>query len=117
MISATVSGNVGRDAELKRVGDGEVLEFSVASTRREKGEKLTDWIRVSLWGKRAVALAPHITKGSRVAVRGSLHGRAYAGKDGPAISLEMRADDLELLGGGERREESYSKQDADELPF
>jgi single-strand DNA-binding protein len=104
MISATVSGTVGKDAELKRVGDGEVLEFSVASNRFEKGEKKTDWVRVTVWGKRAAQLEKIVKKGGRVAVRGALHGRAYAGKDGAACSLEMRADDVDLLGGGDRQE-------------
>lgn len=126
MISATVSGTIGKDGELKTVGQHEVLEFSIASRRWEKSAEATDWVRVSFWGQRAAKVAAYIKKGGKVAVRGSLYGRAYAGKDGPACSLEMRADDVELLGGGERSEEPRTQHrtvsardtfDPNDLPF
>jgi single-stranded DNA-binding protein len=87
MIAAVVTGNIGRDGE-----------FTVASRHFEKGEERTLWTRVSFWGQRAAKLAPHIRKGGRIAARGSLSVREYIGKDGKAFSLEMRADDVELLG-------------------
>jgi single-stranded DNA-binding protein len=48
MISATVVGNLGRDAELKTVGNGSVLSFALASTAKVKGEKTTTWVSCSL---------------------------------------------------------------------
>lgn len=99
MISITVSGRVGSDAELRRAGDSDVLSFRVASNDFRKREKVTDWVSVSLFGKRAAALAEHVTKGSAIVVRGRGFVREYDGKNGRAFSLEVDASDVELLGG------------------
>lgn len=100
MIAATVSGTIAKDAELRNPRGGEqVLCFSVASRRWANGQETTDWVSVSMWGKRAAAIANHVTKGSRIAARGALHVREYE-KDGTKrFALELRADDVELLGG------------------
>jgi single-strand DNA-binding protein len=104
MNKVILVGNIGKDAECKRVGDGSVLTFSVATSEKwsdKSGQKQerTDWHRCELWGKRADALAQYITKGSRVAVTGSVHYREYE-KDGTKrYSTEIRVDDIELLGG------------------
>lgn len=99
MISATVSGTVAKDAELRSPRGGEqVLCFSVASRRFANGQEQTDWVSISMWGKRAVAIALHVTKGSRIAARGALHVREYESNGTKRFSLELRADDVELLG-------------------
>lgn len=108
MISATVVGNLGRDAELKTIGNTSVLSFAVASERKTKGEKTTLWVSCSLWGSRGETLARYITKGTKVAVTGELSTRESA-KTGKTY-LEVRVDQLELLGGGNRAERSASPQ-------
>jgi len=105
MINATIVGNLGRDAELRQTGSGPVLSFSVASAEKRKGEEQTTWVRCSLWGKRGEALARHLTKGSKVAVSGSLSTREYEGK----TYLECNVNDLEFAGGkgdGGQRQQS-----------
>lgn len=104
----TVTGNTGRDAELKYIpATGvPVLEFNIADTPRRKtdtgwedaGE--TVWYRVSVWGPLAEALVSVITKGSQVTVTGPLTVRAYE-KDGQTrTSLDIRA---ETVGVREKR--------------
>lgn len=99
MIHATIIGRVGRDAEVKEAAGSKVCSFSVACDQGYGDRKSTNWIRVSIWGSRGDKLAPMISKGQRVAVRGSLETREKDGK----VYLEVRADELELLGGGETR--------------
>jgi len=100
MIHATVIGRLGRDPETKEVGGDTVASFSVASDQGYGEKKTTNWVRVSVWGKRGLKLAQMLTKGDRVAVRGSLE---TSEKDGKTY-LSIRADEVELLGGqtGER---------------
>jgi len=106
MISSTITGNLGRDAEKKDVGDDTVISFSIASRRYDSKtkEEVADWVNVSYWGKRAAAVAEHLVKGKTVAVRGNIWVREYMNdKTGKAgHSIECRADDVELLGGGNR---------------
>lgn len=95
MIQAFVTGNLGKDAELRVAGKDNVCSFSVASGRKVKGEEQTTWVRCSLWGKRGDALAQHLTKGSKVAVSGELSTREHNGK----TYLELRVAEIDLMGG------------------
>lgn len=120
MISATTIGRLGADAELKSVGQNEVLELRIASNGFDGKEKTTTWVRASFWGKRAASVAQYCTKGTTVAVRGDLRVREYVTKDGkPGHSVEMRVDDLELLGGGEKSDAKPAGKPAreEDLPF
>lgn len=126
MIQAFVAGNLGRDAETRTAGKDTVCSFSVASSRKSKGEDQTTWIRCSLWGKRGDALAKYLTKGSKVAVSGELSLHEYDGK----TYLELRVAEIELMGGNKpgssRREEPPEEPresagagagDSDDIPF
>ena len=109
MISAVVSGTVGKDAEVATLTNDTVTNFTVASRRFLGGKKETDWVTIAFWGKRGQAIAPHITKGSRITARGVLWVREYEHNGAKRFSLELRADDVELLGG--------PKKDGDDARF
>lgn len=94
MLQATIAGNIGKDAEIRDTKGGAVVSFSVASESRQRGEKVTTWVRVSIWGKRGEALHPHLTKGSKVTATGSLSTREHDGK----TYLEINCSDIELMG-------------------
>ena len=102
--NVVVVGRLGADAEQRDAGNAKVLEFRMASDTKAKvaGEwsKITNWYRVSLFGDRG-KLIDYLTKGTQVSVRGALLVREYQ-KDGTTrTSLDVRADDVELLGGGQ----------------
>ena len=127
MKSITIAGNIGKDAELRSTQGGDkVAGFSVAVESREGREKSTMWFDVSIWGKRADALTPYLTKGTRVAVSGDLGTREYNGK----TYLTVRASEVTLLGGGQSGEKprdlarqapdnagGSSRDIDDEIPF
>lgn len=123
-VKVTLLGHVGGDAKLAYTAQGKaVLNFSLATNREwknEHGEKQqeTTWFRVALWGASADSLYQYLTKGKQVLVEGnSIKARLYTGRDGnPAVSLEVTASDVRLLGGGERREQTQSEQ-LDDVPF
>lgn len=94
MLRGFLAGNLGRDAELRDVSGTPVCSFSVAVTQRAKDQKITQWVKCSLWGKRGPALASYLTTGQKVAVAGELTVRVYNGK----VYLDCRVDDVTLLG-------------------
>lgn len=118
MISATVAGHLGRDAEYKVTPGGTgVLNFTIASnTRKKEGDSwvdATDWVSCTLWGDRGEKLAQYLTKGSGIVVRGALTVREYQKRDGsPGYSLELRADDVQLMGkaSGESQGQSQARR-------
>lgn len=105
MIIVNVSGNLGQEASIRQAGNTQVVSFSVASTRKVKGEKETTWVRCSYFGAKAVAVAPFLQKGARVVVSGEGSLREYQGK----TSLEVNVSNLELLGGAPRQQQSASE--------
>lgn len=98
MNSITVAGNIGKDAEERQAGGDTVVSFSVADSRKIKGQDVTIWFRVSLWGKRGSALLPYLQRGQAVTVVGELSTREHDGR----TYLEIRASDVKLQGGGKR---------------
>jgi single-stranded DNA-binding protein len=97
MWKTMFDGSLGRDAELKQVGDSPCCSFSVAVNYYEKKEKLTAWVDVSLFGPRAVTVAPMLLKGAKVVVMGSQKLRTFDSKDGPKTVVDVRADDVEIV--------------------
>lgn len=92
----TVTGNLGRDAEVRPAGGTTVCNFKVAAKAGYGDKEQTLWIRCALWGKRAESgLVPYLVKGQQVAVSGELSTREHEGK----TYLECRVNDVTLCGG------------------
>lgn len=97
MNVVTVAGPIGKDAELKFVGENQVASFSVADSAGR--DKPTIWWNCHLWGKRAATLAQYLLKGQLVTVSGSVEEREWTNKDGQKVkSMQMRVNDVSLMG-------------------
>ena len=122
----TIVGNLGRDPEMRYLGDGSaVTNLSVATNRtwkdKNSGEKQkeTTWFRVSVWGRQAEPVNQYLTKGAPVLVEGLLKidnatggPRLWTRQDGTvAASFELRADTVRFIGG--RGENGVYKSDGD----
>lgn len=112
-IFSTFTARAGKDAEVKFLPSGEaILEVNAVTDYYDskKKEKVGQWMRVSMFGKRGESVAKYLTKGSTFTVSGQLHVAEYDKKDGSrGYSLEVRASEIELVGGkpkGERSEVS-----------
>jgi single-strand DNA-binding protein len=127
MISATVTGNLGKECRIGDAGGTPVVNFTMASRRWDHKEKKdgADWVDVAFFGSRAEKISEYLTKGARVAVRGSLYQREYTHNNEKRYALTLRADDVELLSSKEDREQppksrdefGSKPQDDDEIPF
>lgn len=104
MLKLFIAGRLGRDATLRRAGDSDVCGFAVAADVGFGDRKQTYWVDVSKWGKGAEGLSRILRKGTAVAVTGELTTREHDGK----TYLQCRADDVTILGGGERGEPKQS---------
>lgn len=99
-----VIGHIGQDAELKEVGNTQVINFTVAATenwKNQQGEKQskTTWFEVSKWGNN-VAVAQYLKKGKEVYVSGKPEARAFVNKEGQAVAVNgINASEITLLGG------------------
>lgn len=98
------TGNIGRDAETRFTTGGDpIVSFSVALSSGYGDKKTTSWMNCYMFGKRGESVAPYLKKGTLVGVSGEFCARAYTNKDGQEkISLDVRVNDLTLLGKSER---------------
>ena len=124
MLIATISGNLGKDAEYKTTQTGtEFCSFNVAAEVGYGDKKQTIWVSVTKWGKGSEGLARILRKGSKVTVSGELSTREHEGK----TYLQCRADHLAIqgtpnsgqsggTGGGSSSGSNYDDLDSD-IPF
>ena len=101
-------GNLGADPELKEFDGTAKLRFRLATSAswRDKAsgeiKEKTEWHMLTMWGKRAEALAGILTKGSRVMVEGRLETRSYEADGATKYVTEVKVDDLFLAGRSSR---------------
>ena len=94
---------IGRDAEVRFTKDGDaVASLSLVFNHGKKeadGNKPSQWVDASLWGKRAEAMAPYLLKGSMIyAVIGDPHIETYQGKNGEGHKLVGKVIEIEFAG-------------------
>lgn len=102
-----IVGNLGRDPESRHLPSGDaVCNFAVAVTEKWKdksgeAKETTTWYRVNAFGKLAEICGQYLKKGSQVMVTGKMQTRKWE-KDGvERESWELKADQLQMLGGRE----------------
>ena len=117
----TLSGNVTRDADLKRTQGGTpVLTFSVATNERRKNasgewEDHVGFFDCAVFGSRAEKLQPYITKGLKVAVDGKLNYRSWSATDGTRRTrIDVMVDNIEFMSRADDRKQ-VAQSTTDEL--
>ena len=75
-----ISGNVGKDAELRDTRDSKVLSFNVGVKNGFGKDAGSVWYRCSLWGKAAESFSGSLKKGTKVFITGDLTHDEYEGK-------------------------------------
>jgi len=103
-------GRIGKEAEEKFTPGGDaIVSFSVAVDSGFGDKKVTTWVRATMWGKRGSAVKDCLLKGTQVGIVGEVTLREFTNKDGnKQSSLEVRVNDLTLLGG-KKEGESQSR--------
>lgn len=104
-----VQGNLGSDPEDRTKGDLAICQLSVATNRRGKQKDVTDWHRITVFGRLAETCLQYLGKGRSVLVQGRLQYSTYE-KDGVKIrAAEIVADEVQFLGGGDRQDQGQQR--------
>jgi single-strand DNA-binding protein len=119
-------GNLGADPEVRYLPSGDaVANIRLATTDRYKdkssGEmkEMTEWHRVSFFGRLAEIVSEYLKKGSSVYIEGRIRTRKYQAQDGTdRYSTEIVADQMQMLGGrssmgGGGDDAGYSREPAE----
>ena len=102
MLQLNLLGNLGRDAEVKHIGDKDYISFSVASTEKQGENETTTW--VSVLASHNPNLLPFLKKGQQVFVSGRMKAGIYQSQNSFGIDISVFAQTLQLCGG--KREET-----------
>jgi len=102
-----IVGNLGRDPEIRYMPSGDAIaNIAVATSFKSKdrntGEQkeLTEWHRISFFGRLAEIVGQYLKKGSSVYVEGRLQTRKYTDKDGvEKYATDIIAEQMQMLGG------------------
>jgi single-strand DNA-binding protein len=117
MISATVSGRITKDAQLRDAGSSKVCSFGMASNEKRKGEDVTTFVDVSIFGKQGETLCQYLTKGSFVIASGKLSTRVH--NDKTYVQLDCQAIELgprSAAGRSESRDSNSGNKPSNSYP-
>ena len=96
MRQITISGNLGKDPEVRQTQSGmQVANFSLAVRQNrpdDQGSYGTDWLRCAVWGKRAGMIERYFHKGNHVLVTGTFEVDEYNGQ----TQLGVNVTDFDL---------------------
>lgn len=97
MNLGVLTGNLGRDPEMRHHNGDAILNFAIGVQTGTRDKPNTMWVDCTMWGKRAEAVQPYLGKGMRVTVQGPLSMEEYKAKDGtPRTKLKIKVDNLDL---------------------
>lgn len=113
MLYVSFCGNLGADAETNEVEGTTVVNFRVATKGGIKKDDPSTWISCAMWGERGNKVKDFLTTGKKVMVTGELRVREYEHNKETRFSLDVRVDQLELLGGGKSDDDEDGKKPAD----
>lgn len=125
-----LSGRLGKDPELKTVGDKMVCNVSLATSEKRKDKEVTEWHNCVFWGKAAEVMQKYAQKGTHILIEGKQQTRSYEDKNGVKHYVtENVVTSFELLGnykkphigGHDYRDDepvpTTFSSDKDDLPF
>jgi len=102
--SVALVGRLTRDAELKYTNSGlQICRLSIANNYRRKQNdqwiEETNFFDCFMMGRRAEAIHKYLTKGTQIAIDGSLRFSKWESDGQTRSKVEVMINDIQLLGG------------------
>ena len=119
----TLSGHLGKNAEIKTTQSGEsLLTFSLAVNEYTKNkatgerETYTNWFDCTMFGSAAENVVQYLTKGKQICLDGKLHFSSWedAQTGQKRSKVNVRVNNIDLCGGGVSG--SISPQGREDVP-
>ena len=92
-------GTLGKDAELKQIGNNNYITLNVAKSEKQGQESITDWVQCNkIAGKTPESLMKWLKKGTKVLFYGKLDVREWTNQQGETkLQFTLWVDELELI--------------------
>jgi single-strand DNA-binding protein len=103
-----ITGNLGRDPELRCLDDGRMVAnftLAVRQAKRRGEDPPARWVKVAIWGRSAQYVADYVRKGDTVGVWGRVDApELFTKRDGTTGVAEVfTADSVEKFSGGQQQ--------------
>jgi single-strand DNA-binding protein len=111
-------GRLGKDPEVRMTaGDRKLAKVTIATNEsyKQNGElqTITDWHSLVFWGNQAEFAEKYLKKGMLIFVEGKLRTRKWQAQDGSnRYTTEVIVDSVQIVSGGQPREESAFTENA-----
>jgi single-strand DNA-binding protein len=117
LATITLTGRLGRDPEVKNVGDNSVTSFSLAVSGFKKDD--VSWFNCEAWGKVGEIIAQYCSKGKQVGVGGTIKIDNWTDKDGNNRQTpKVNVREMTLLGSADESKQAQKQEvKSDDIPF
>ena len=113
MVTLSIIGNIGQDAEVRSYDGQPVVMFNVCC---DCGKEQSVWISVSSRMHAQSRVVEYLKKGQLVYCQGMMSTRIYMGRDGLYhAGINIYANDIRLCGAAPKPEQA--QVDESEKPF
>ena len=116
-------GRVGKDPEIKNLGESKVAKFSLAISEKYKGEQKTEWQNIVIWNKLADVVQRFVKKGDLLYLEGKIQTRSWDQDGVKRYATEIVVYSMQMLGSKsthvaeEHHNTEASAPTLDDLPF
>lgn len=123
----TILGRLGQDPEVRSTASGtQITNISVATTEIGKADdqgrrqELTEWHRITIFGRMGENAAQYLRKGSMVYIEGRLQTRKWQDQNGQdRYSTDIIANEMQFIGGkpdSQGSQQGYQPQSSGQAP-
>ena len=114
MVTLSIIGNIGQDAEVRSYDGQPVVMFNVCC---DCGKDASVWVSVSSRVHAQSKVVEFLKKGQLVYVLGMMSTRVYMGRDGQYHSgINLYAQDIRLCGPAPKQDQQQN-EDVSNKPF
>ena len=115
MVTLSIIGNIGQDAQIRNYDGQEVLTFNVCC---DCGKEQSVWISASSRMHAQSRIVEYLKKGQLVYCQGMMSTRVYMGRDGQYhAGINIYAQDIRLCGAAPKQEQAQQNKDMSNFPF
>jgi single-strand DNA-binding protein len=120
--SVVLIGRLTRDAEMKYTSGGlSICNMAIAVNRNVKhGEKWEDepnFFDIVMFGKQGEAVKEYLVKGKRIGIQGELHQEQWEQDGQKRSKVKVIASNINLLDGGQKKENYKQENFEDDIHF
>lgn len=116
MNRVTLIGNLGADPEIRKAGQHDLMQLSVATSEKHGEKETTQWHRVQVWNQMIEKMGV-LRKGDRVFVHGKIRYGSYEKNGQKIYTTDIVAQTAHKIAKSETQSTPSGNDFSDDLPF